>query len=167
MVVVTPRSRCCFFGLQGKEDRFQFFFFSFLFFSLKRIFICITATVDCSGWICGGTCRKSSLANPPRLACPNLKGQLKMNEQLWTFQHHMLKETRLITRPLGPACNFYTQRGGLFLLKGEQYINSRPLQIPQSLKVARNSFHLPQTSFRNYIPITVWFIVSVWNLPQA
>ena len=29
------------------------------------------------------------------------------------------------------------------------------------LKVTRNSFHLPQTSFTNSFPITVWFIVSV------
>ena len=29
------------------------------------------------------------------------------------------------------------------------------------LKVARNSFHFPQTSFTNSFLITVWFIVSV------
>ena len=29
------------------------------------------------------------------------------------------------------------------------------------IKVARNSFHLPQTSFTNSFPNTVWFIVSV------
>ena len=29
------------------------------------------------------------------------------------------------------------------------------------LKVARNSFHFPQTSFTNSFPNTVWFIVSV------
>ena len=34
------------------------------------------------------------------------------------------------------------------------------------LKVARDSFHFPQTSFTNSFPNIVWFIVSVWNLPQ-
>ena len=31
----------------------------------------------------------------------------------------------------------------------------------ESIKVARNSFHFPQTSFTNSFLITVWFIVSV------
>ena len=35
------------------------------------------------------------------------------------------------------------------------------------VKVARNSFHFSQTSFTNSFPITVWFNVSVWNLPQT
>ena len=32
---------------------------------------------------------------------------------------------------------------------------------PLQFKVARNSFHFPQTSFTNSFPHTVWFIVSV------
>ena len=42
-----------------------------------------------------------------------------------------------------------------------------PLLHVAAIKVARNSFHFPQTSFTNSFPITVWFIVWVWNLPQT
>ena len=37
----------------------------------------------------------------------------------------------------------------------------QPVREKGPFKVARNSFHLPQTSFTNSFPITVWFIVSV------
>ena len=35
------------------------------------------------------------------------------------------------------------------------------------LKEALNSFHFPQTSFTSVFPNIVWFLVSVWNLPQT
>ena len=40
-------------------------------------------------------------------------------------------------------------------------LKAKFLLILGYLKVARNSFHFPQTSFTNSFPNTVWFIVSV------